>query len=81
MSREKYYAVFYDKQFHVGRMIAEEGEEYYEFKFLHKVCNPSARLFDWPARPDIDTVHRRFIIHGPLVLVGMALSKLRTLIK
>lgn len=66
---EEYYAVYYEEEFYIGRAIGRE-DNLYKFKFLHRdrLCNTAE--YDWPKRPDIESIHPRFIICGPLKLEG-----------
>lgn len=71
MKIEHYYAVFYDNEFYVGRLVNHEGASYV-FKFMHRLrksCQKQ-RYYDWPARPDIAEVTGKYIIHGPLDIIG-----------
>ncbi|XP_071829978.1 uncharacterized protein [Apostichopus japonicus] len=65
---EEYYAVFYDNEFYIGRLLEKDGEEYL-FKFLHRVRSAS-KMYDWPIRSDSEKVLGKFVIDGPLTLVG-----------
>lgn len=62
---EKYYAVFYDIGWYIGRIIQLEEKNVY-VKFLKKSLDD----FVWPKEPDIQTVHQDFIIYGPINLIG-----------
>lgn len=68
---EQYYAVYYDNEYYIGRMLSEEEGEYL-FKFLHRVrtTNQTSKMYDWPARSDHEKVLGKFVIDGPLTLVG-----------
>ena len=41
------------------------------FKFLHSTLSNGERVFNWPRRNDIDTVHISCIFFGPAVIVGI----------
>ena len=66
---EEYYAVYYDQNYYIGRAIEQKGDQL-KFKFLHRNRCGFEAQYDWPRRPDIDSVHRRYIIYGPIKLVG-----------
>ncbi|KAJ8047450.1 hypothetical protein HOLleu_06447 [Holothuria leucospilota] len=66
---EEYYAVYYDKEYYVGRVLEAEGD-FYKFKFMHRVRSSVVQEYDWPKRADIATVSGIYIIHGPLQLLG-----------
>lgn len=66
---EKYYAVYYDNEFYIGRLVKEDGE-YFTFKFLHRLRQGDNKLYDWPQRPDTETIHGKYVFGGPLKLIG-----------
>ena len=67
IEKEKYYAVFFDKKFYIGRVVAKPVFGQVEMKFLHRINNTE---FDWPARDDVAKVKEHFLFCGPLNLSG-----------
>lgn len=63
---EKYYAVFYDQTFYIGRALEIVNEEETKFKFLKYDLDQ----YIWPKVEDRDIVNNKFILHGPLNLQG-----------
>lgn len=61
---EKYYAVFYDEDWFIGRVL--NVEEKVKVKFLVKDLDQ----YVWPKREDVQYVDARFIFHGPVSLEG-----------
>ena len=61
-----YYAVYFTQRskgtFYVGRLTNRKNDELH-FKFLERVGNRSAHLFDWPKREDLATVNPMFIMN------------------
>lgn len=64
---EKYYAIFYDINWYLGRVIdfPDEGET--KIKFLKMGLGNS---YEWPKDDDIQTVKNKFIFYGPIHLIG-----------
>ncbi|CAH2100759.1 unnamed protein product [Euphydryas editha] len=58
---EMYYAVYYDLDWYVGRVIDFPDEGLCKVKFLKKVLNN----FKWPVHDDIQTVANKFVFYGP----------------
>ncbi|PIK36573.1 hypothetical protein BSL78_26595 [Apostichopus japonicus] len=69
MEKEKYYAVFYDNEYYVGKLVDLDGD-FFIFKFLHRVRNAKSMIYDWPKRPDSEKIHGKYVIHGPLHMIG-----------
>lgn len=63
---EMYYAVYYDLDWYVGRVIDFPDEGLCKVKFLKKELSS----FNWPAHDDIQTVPSRFVFYGPIKLEG-----------
>lgn len=66
---ESYYAVYFDEDFYIGRIIGVEKHEqelFYEIKYLQKNLDK----FTWPKKNDIRKVKRRYIFYGPIPLKG-----------
>lgn len=64
--KERYYAVFYDEQYHIGRIIDLTSAES-TVKFLRET---KENEYIWPLKSDIATIENRFIFYGPLELSG-----------
>lgn len=62
---ERYYAIYYDVGWYVGRVIKVQ-EDTCIIKFLKE----SLDTFNWPSHDDIQTVQEDFILCGPLSLNG-----------
>jgi len=58
--------VFYDQTYYIGRVTAYSDSEA-TMKFLHRV---GGEIFDWPKRPDVDTVPSVLLYRGPLSIQG-----------
>lgn len=63
---EMYYAVYYDLDWYVGRVVDFPDEGLCKVKFLQKVLNN----FKWPVHDDIQTVSNKFLFYGPINLDG-----------
>lgn len=61
---EKYYAVFYDDNYYIGRVI-DNCDNKIKIKFLKSELNS----FIWP-RDDVAFVEKKYIFYGPIELVG-----------
>lgn len=62
---EKYYSVYYDDQWYLGRILNTNDNEC-TIKFLMKNLDN----FIWPKQEDIQLVNEKFIFYGPIHLVG-----------
>ena len=60
---EKYYVVFYNIGWFIGKVL--EIEEKVKFKFLKK----NLENYKWPKKEDIQSVDERFIFYGPIELI------------
>ena len=68
----QYYAVEYHKTWYFGRALGSpDDNSCVSFKFLHSTLSNGERVFNWPRRDDIDTVHISCIFFGPAVIVGI----------
>lgn len=65
---ENYYAVAYDKQWFLGKVMNILEGDTFKVKFLKQ----SGDQFVWPKRDDIDTVEKKYFFHGPIELTGFA---------
>ncbi|KAF5276257.1 hypothetical protein FQA39_LY06606 [Lamprigera yunnana] len=65
---EKYYAVQYEEQWYIGRVISRSKENFYVTKFLKQEMD----VFVWPKNinTDISKVHKSYIFYGPIDLIG-----------
>ena len=63
----KYYAVHYVNKYYIGRVVEETEEDSYEIKFLSK---SNSSHYEWPTRYDKESVHKSYIFHGPVTIVG-----------
>lgn len=66
--REKYYAVFYDDRYYIGRVLDIASDSDVKMKFLSEQLGDT---FSWPRKDDISVINKRFIFYGPLTLEGM----------
>lgn len=64
---EKYYSVYYDDNWYIGRITAyENASDMCKIKFLHETDYG----FKWPTSEDLQMVNRKFILSGPIELSG-----------
>lgn len=64
---EKYYAVGYDDKWYIGRVVLyDQNEQLCETKFLQE----GYRGFQWPNQDDIQTVSTKFVLCGPINIIG-----------
>ncbi|CAH0558700.1 unnamed protein product [Brassicogethes aeneus] len=63
---EKYYAVFYEQKWYIGRVIKERSTDTYTMKFLKYELN----YFVWPKSEDVAIVSQQYIFYGPIDLIG-----------
>ncbi len=63
---EKYYAVYYEEKYYIGR-ITSLFEKESNVKFLKEIMKNS---FTWPKKPDEECVKKSYIFWGPLTIVG-----------
>lgn len=64
---ECYYAVFYDLNWYLGRVVDFPDEGLTKVKFLKQGLGDS---YEWPAHDDTDVVQNHFIFYGPIKLIG-----------
>lgn len=62
---ESYYAIYYEDQYYIGRLIKIQNKKYC-FKFLKKEIS----VYIWPKKDDIAEVEVDFIFFGPIKLLG-----------
>ncbi|XP_066584552.1 uncharacterized protein [Prorops nasuta] len=62
---KKYYAVFYDDTFYIGRVIDMQDEKI-KLKFLKLELDH----FEWPRDDDIAIVDKEFLFYGPIEILG-----------
>lgn len=62
---ESYFAVYYDKNWYVGRVTGKERE-----KFVIKFLKQNLQKYMWPKIEDIQSVDKKFIFYGPIKLLG-----------
>jgi len=68
----QYYAVEYDKTWYFGHALGGPYDNsFVSFKFLHSTLSNGERVFNWPRRDDIDTVHSSCVFFGPVLIVGI----------
>ena len=67
ITKDEYYAVYFDKTFYIGRVLNSPWLGKVSIKFLHSRGN---QTYGWPGRDDICTVKEAFIFCGPLTLIG-----------
>ena len=76
MKKEEYYGVYYDQGLFFGRILKEdcnckecETKPHISMKFL--IQRGDTSQFEWPKRrPDLDCFDLKFIIFGPVTLIG-----------
>lgn len=66
LETEKYYAVYYEHKYYIGRIVLSLEEESH-VKFLTEIMENS---FVWPKKPDEDCVKNNFVFYGPIKLHG-----------
>lgn len=62
IEKEKYYAVFYDQKWYIGRVISEIENNQFQVKFLEDFMGN----FSWPKTEDIALVKSTYIFYGPI---------------
>lgn len=62
---EKYYAVFYDDNYYIGRVV-EQCKNQVKIKFFKSELD----CFIWPRDEDVTFVETKYIFHGPIELIG-----------
>ena len=72
---ELYYAVYYDVQWYIGRVIDFPDEGLCKVKFPKKELQKEPKKkerkgYDWPRHEDIQVVHEKFVFYGPVNLKG-----------
>lgn len=64
---ENYYSVFYDDNWYIGRIIEfDNNSEMCKIKFLQETDVG----FKWPSADDVQIVEKKFILSGPIQLMG-----------
>ena len=64
---DKYYAIFYQRKFYIGRVLEIMDDDSCEITFLF---TKGTNSWEWPKRRDIDIVPMEDIICGPIILLG-----------
>ena len=64
-----FYAVFYEKDFYIGRTEDFPDEGMVKFKFMERVSNADFS-YNWPKKGDVSVVEERYVFAGPLVRKG-----------
>lgn len=64
---EKYYAIYYDLNWYLGRVLDFPDEGFTKIKFLKQGLGES---YEWPKHDDIQTIQNKFIFYGPLKIIG-----------
>ncbi|KAF5278698.1 hypothetical protein FQR65_LT15586 [Abscondita terminalis] len=64
--KEKYYAVYYDTTWYIGRVVDIVDNSTSKIKFLIAELNN----FIWPKKEDLQLVENQYIFYGPLNLIG-----------
>lgn len=67
ISKERYFAVYYDHTFYIGRALVLDSSTV-TMKFLHSSFE---KQFAWPSKDDVDSVKKVFIFYGPVTLEGI----------
>lgn len=67
IEEEKYYAVYYDDRWYVGRVINIQ-EATCQIKFLYRNLDS----FNWPKQEDVQQVKKGYIFYGPISLLGLS---------
>lgn len=62
---EKYYSVFYDEGWYLGRIL-----ETLKGKSVIKFLKSELENYVWPTKVDVQTVDDQYIFHGPVTLLG-----------
>lgn len=70
----KYYAIFYEERFYIGRAI-EYDKKGKNIKL--KLLKEELGVYKWPRRDDVDNVHKNRILFGPITLSGNNPFKLK----
>lgn len=67
IKKEYYYAVYYDNNWYIGRVLdSVEENRIFKIKFLKMELD----TFLWPKEEDIQNVEQQFIFYGPLKLLN-----------
>lgn len=66
IEKDEYYAVYYDKNFYIGRVL-QVKKETVRFQFLHYKLEGR---YDWPRRDDISEVNLQMVFMGPIQIEG-----------
>lgn len=65
LEAEKYFAVYYDISWYLGRIISL-NEDTCVVKFLKE----NLEKFDWPAHEDKQVLKKQYVFYGPIQLIG-----------
>ncbi|CAH1115887.1 unnamed protein product [Psylliodes chrysocephalus] len=63
---DKYYAIYYDDSWYIGKIIETRNDDLYRIKILKEDLGH----YYWPNKDDIQTVKKEFILFGPITLLG-----------
>ncbi|CAG9814094.1 unnamed protein product [Phaedon cochleariae] len=66
ISAEKYYGVFYDQRWYIGRVLKCNENDMFTLKFLKEDLSN----FYWPKPDDVDCVQKEQIFYGPINMLG-----------
>lgn len=66
IKKESYYAVYYDINWYIGRIIEPTKRNKYKIKFLKATLNE----FVWPKTDDVQEVEKKYLFFGPIKLLG-----------
>ncbi|XP_046667355.1 uncharacterized protein LOC124359039 [Homalodisca vitripennis] len=64
---EKYYAVFYDISWYLGRVVDFPDEGFSKIKFLKEGLGDS---YEWPKHDDVQVIENKYLFYGPVPLIG-----------
>lgn len=65
IEQNKFYTVYYEQRWYVGRIDEISNGTNYTMTFLRRFRN-SEKLFVWPKKPDVTTVEKEYIFFGPI---------------
>lgn len=69
MHKEHIYAIFYDEDWYLGRIIDIYPEEV-KVKFLRKTIQKSTEDFTWSHKHETYNVKKEYVFYGPINLIG-----------
>lgn len=64
---EKYYAIFYDINWYLGRVLDFPDEGLAKVKFLKMGLG---NAYEWPKDDDIQVINNKYVFYGPIHLIG-----------